>query len=103
MKIIHQSGISFGVRHVKENQDVSLFEQFVAEGNEKADELAKEGSMLDGREMAQIRAAAVQQGSMEVYVAYQCAACFRSLANEQHDCEEWKPKPKEKLRFVKKT
>ena len=34
---------------------MSLFERFIAKGNEKADELAKEGAMKDGRLMAQAR------------------------------------------------
>ena len=41
------------VEHVKahqtetDNKEMSHFEKFVTEGNEKADELAKEGAMLD--------------------------------------------------------
>ena len=31
----------------KDKKDMSQFEKFVTEGNEKADELAKEGAMLD--------------------------------------------------------
>ena len=36
----------------KEMQQMSVFERFIAEGSEKADELAKEGAMLDGGGMA---------------------------------------------------
>ena len=48
-------------RSKKEMQSVSLFENFITEGNEKADELAKEGAMLDGGDMAQVRVSTVQQ------------------------------------------
>ena len=57
---VHQEGTSLEVEDVKahrsktEKQQMALFETFVAEGNEKADELAKDGAMLDGGEMAQI-------------------------------------------------
>ena len=44
----------------KEMQQTSLYESFIAEGNEKADQLAKEGAMLDGGLMAQVRASTVQ-------------------------------------------
>ena len=40
---------------------MTLFETIVTEGSEKADELAKDVAMMDGGEMAQIRASAVQQ------------------------------------------
>ena len=39
----------------KEKKDMSHFEKFVTEGNEKADELAKEGAMLDEGFMAEAR------------------------------------------------
>ena len=37
-------------------QQMSLFEKFIAEGNEKADEVAKEGARLDGGDVTQVRA-----------------------------------------------
>ena len=40
---------------------MSQFEKFVAQGNEKADELAKAGAMLDEGFMAEARAKTVQQ------------------------------------------
>ena len=55
------------VEHVKANRtkidkkDMSQFEKFVAKGNEKADELAKAGTMLDEGFMAEARAKTVQQ------------------------------------------
>ena len=68
---IHQEGVRLEVEHVKahrskkEVQEMKLFERFVTEGNERADELAKDGAMLDGGEMAQKRASTVQQGREE--------------------------------------
>ena len=68
------------VEHVKahrpkqEKQDMSHFEKFVTEGNEKADELAKEGAMLDEGFMAEARARTMQQEREEVYAALQYAA-----------------------------
>ena len=50
-------------------------------GNEKADEI-------------------MQQDREEVYVALQYAASFHCLVEEWKDCEELRPKPKEKLIFV---
>ena len=40
-------------RTEKERQQMSLFEKFITEGNEKADEQAKKGARLDGGFMAQ--------------------------------------------------
>ena len=48
---------------------MSQFERFVAEGNEKADELANAGAMLDEGFMAKARAEIMQQEREEVYVA----------------------------------
>ena len=45
----------------KEKQQLSLFEQFVTEGNERADEFAKDGAMVDGGEMNQIMTSTFQQ------------------------------------------
>ena len=48
-------------RTEKERQHVSLVDKFIAEGSEKADELAQERAMLDGGFMAQARASTIQQ------------------------------------------
>ena len=45
---------------------MSQFEKFVTDGNEKADQLAKAGAMLDEGFMAQARAKTVQQEREEV-------------------------------------
>ena len=82
-------GTCKGVPHEKEQKEMSHFEKFVTEGNEKADELAKEGALLDEGFMTE-----------EVYVALQYAAGFHCFVEQWKDCEELKPKPKEKLIFV---
>ena len=71
------------VEHVKahrteKERHMSLFEKFITEGNEKADEFAKEGAMLDGGFMVQTRSSTIQQEREreEVYAALQCAASF---------------------------
>ena len=90
------------VEHVKahrtkmDKQGMSHFENFVTEGNEKADELAKAVATLDEGFMAQVRARTVQQEREEVYAALQYAASFHCLVEEWKDCEEVRPKPKEK-------
>ena len=72
---IHQEGALLEVEHVKAHlskkdvQEMKLFERCVTEGNERADEFAKDGAMLDGGEMAQKRASTVQQRRKEVKVA----------------------------------
>ena len=83
---------------------MSLFDKFITEGNEKkADELAKEGAILDGGDMAQVRAVRIQQERGEVYAAVQYAACFHCLVEEWKGCEELRPKPKEKWAFCPQT
>ena len=81
----HQEGTFLEVRHVtahlckKERQEMSLFERFVSERNEKADELAKDEAMLDRSEMSQIRASTVELRREEVFAALQYAASFHCL------------------------
>ena len=89
-------------RTKKGKKEMSHFEKFVAEGNEKADELAKEGALLEEGFMAQTRAKTVKQEREEVRAALQYAANFHCLVEEWKDCEELKPKPKEKWIFVDK-
>ena len=101
-------GILVEVDHVKahrtkkEKKNMSQFERFVTEGNEKADELAKAGAMLDKWFVAEARAETMQQDKEEVYAALLYAASFRCLVGQWKDCEELKPKPEEKLIFVDK-
>ena len=60
-------GILVEVEHVKahrtkrETEKMTKLERFVTEGNEKADELAKAGAMLDERFMAEAKAETVRQ------------------------------------------
>ena len=81
---------------------MTQFEGFITEGNEKADELAKAGAMMDEGFMAEATADAMKQEREEVYVALQYAASFHCLVEEWKDCEELKPKPKEKWSFIDK-
>ena len=65
-----------------QNSSTRSFERFVTEGNERTDEVATDGAMLDGGEMAMIRASAVQQRRWEVYAALQYAARFHCVVEE---------------------
>ena len=62
-----EKGILVEVVHVKahrtkkEIETVTKFEMFVTEGNERADELAKAGAMLDEGFMAEARADTMKQ------------------------------------------
>ena len=85
---------------ISETKDMSHFEKFVTEGNEKADELAKEGALLDQGFMAGARAETMQQEREEVFAALRCAASFHCLVEEWKDCEELKPNSREKGAFV---
>ena len=62
-------------RTKKEKENMTKIEWFVTEGNEKADELAKAGTMLDESLMAAVGAVTVKQERGSVYVALQYAAC----------------------------
>ena len=103
-----ERGLLVEVEHVKahrtkkEKKSMVQFEKFVTEGNEKADELAKAGAMLDEGHMAEAIAETMQQEREEVCAALQCAASFHCLVEQWKDCEELRPKPKEKLVFVEK-
>ena len=81
---------------------MTQLERFVTEGNEKADELAKAGAMMDEGFMAEARVATMRQEREEVYVALQCAASFHCMVEDWKDLEELKPKPKEKWSFIDK-
>ena len=66
VRIIREEGTRLEVRHVKahrskkEKKEMSLFERFVTEVNERAEELA-DGAMSDEGGVAQIRASIVQR------------------------------------------
>ena len=72
---LHESverGISEEVAHVKahrtkkEKENMTEIERFVTEGNEKADELAKAGAMLDEGFMAEVRLVTMKKEREEV-------------------------------------
>ena len=77
----------------EEKEKMTKMERFVTEGNEKADELAKAGAMLDEGFMAEARAETLKKEREEVCVAVQCAASFHRFVEEWKDCEEHRPKP----------
>ena len=87
-------------RTKKEKKEMSQFERFATEGNEKADKLAKAGAMLDEGCRAEARGKPMQQEREEVYAALQYAASFHCLVEEWKDCEAPRPKPEEKWNFV---
>ena len=57
---------------------MTSFELFVREGNERADELATDGAMSDGCEVAQMGAS--------THAALQYAACIHCLTEDLDDC-----------------
>ena len=95
-----RSGTCKGALHKKETKDVSNFDKFVTEGNEKADELAKEGALLHEGFWAEARANTLQQERKDENAALQHAASFHCFVEQWKDCEELNLKPKEKWIFV---
>ena len=77
-------------RTKKEKQKMTQFERFVTEGNEKANELAKAGAMMNEGFMAEVRADTMKQEREEVYAALQYVASFHCWV-EEWNCEELKP------------
>ena len=63
-------------RTEKDKKEMSHCEMFVTEGNEEADELAKEGAMLDEGFMAETRAKTVQRERQEENAALQYGSEF---------------------------
>ena len=53
--------------------------------------------------MAEARAKSMQQERNKLYAALQCAASFQCLVEDWKDCEELRPKPKEKWIVLDKT
>ena len=74
------SGTCKGTSHEERKERCVAFEKFITECNEKADELAKEGALLDKGFMAEARTETVQQEREEVYAALQCAASVHLLS-----------------------
>ena len=68
-------------RAKKEKENMSQFEKFVTEGNEKADDLAKAGAMDEGF-MEEAGAKTMQQEREEVHEALQYAVSFHCLEEE---------------------
>ena len=55
-----------GGGRARQSASLPLLDKFIPEGSEKADERAKEGAMMDGGLMAQVRASTVQQEREEL-------------------------------------
>ena len=96
------SGTCEGASYQKGEENMSQFEKFVTAGNEKADDLAKAGAILDEGYMAEAKAETMPHEREELYVALQYAVSFHCLVEQWKDCEELRPKAKEKWRFVEK-
>ena len=77
-------------RTQKDKKEMSHFERFVADGNEKADELAKAGAMLDEGFMADARAKTVQQELERKMQLCSMQPVFTVWWAEWKDCEELK-------------
>ena len=105
---IHQEGVLLEVEHVKAHrskkdvQEIKLFEQFATEGHDRAEELTKDGAMLDEAKWLRKMASTLQQRREEVLAASHCSVSFPCLVVECSDCEELKLQPKEKWIVVDK-
>ena len=84
-------------RTKKDKKDMSQFQKCVIEGNGNADELTNAGAMLDEGFMLKVRAEMVEQEREEIKAALKYAASFHCLVEDWKDCEELRPKPKEKM------
>ena len=82
----------------RRKKEMSHFEKFVTEGNERADEMAKEGALLEKEFMAEARTETMQE-RVEVYEGLQHAASFYCSVEEWKDCEEAQAKAKRKMDF----
>ena len=86
-------------RTKKDKKEMSHFERFVTDGNEKADELAKAGAMLDDGSMAGARAKKVQQEREEVFAALQYAASVHCLVGRMEGLRRAQAEAKRKVGF----
>ena len=72
----------------KKRKICRIFEKFIIEGNEKADELAKGGALQDTGFMAEARPETMQQEREELYAALQYTARFHCLVEEWTEREK---------------
>ena len=82
---------------------MTLFENFVTEDNEKADELAKDGAMLDGGEMAQIRASTVQRRKKRRFTRHCRTQLAFTVWWRNGTTVKLKPKPEDTWTSVDRT
>ena len=95
---IHQEG-SAGSRACQGQggeDNMTLFEHIYHRRNERADELAKDGVMMDGGEQAHIRANTVQQKEKRFTPLQYAASSHCSV--KVHDCEE--VRQKQNMKFL---
>ena len=85
-------------RTKKDEEETSQFEKFVTDGNEKADELAKAEVLCWTTDLWRERERKQSSRSEKRWCMRPCST-QRAFAVWK-DCEELKPKPKEKLIFV---
>ena len=78
---------------------MTQFDKLVTKGNERANELAKAGAMLDEGFM-ETRAKTVQQERIRSVCSF--AVCGQFSLSRQRNWKDLKPRPKEKWIFVQK-
>ena len=66
----------------EEKKDMSHFEKFVTEGNEKVDDKEKAGAMSGEGFVSEARAETMQQDREEVFATLQNAASFHCFVEE---------------------
>ena len=79
-----------------------ILRKFVTDGNEKADELAKTGAMLDEGFMAADKSKSGSAGARRGVRSLAVRSQFSLQSGGRKDCEELKPQPKEKWTCVDK-
>ena len=85
---VHREGTPVEIEHVnahhstEEHQQKSLFEHLTLRAMRSQTSWQKDGATMDGGEMAQSRASAVQQRREEVDAALQCAVSFHCLVEK---------------------
>ena len=64
------------------------YQKYIAEGNDKANESAKEGAEDDGAEMAEFVACEVKEGRKKICAAVKYAAHFHVSVEDLNDVEK---------------
>ena len=77
-------------------------EKFVMDGNEQADQLAKDGAEEEGGAMAAAKALTIKQLSREIYASIEDEAHFHVPVEDWNDRDEMELKKEEAWQFVRK-